>query len=467
MPTIPLPENPNLENLRKRARELQRAVRAQDPEALALVAEHHPDQNADKLSAAQLTIARLYGFASWPRLKQHLAVVDKYARDPETIQSSGEPADEFCRLACVAYTDEDGPDQWERAKALLAEHPQIPRESIWAAAAAADPAAVSDHLTRVPVNQLGGPYRWEPLFTLAYARVGGNAIATARILLDAGADPNAGYLWKGLPTPFTVLTGVLGEGEQGRSREPRHPQWVELATMLLDAGAEPNDGQGLYNRMFFPDDSHLELLFARGLGRGAGGPWKARLGEALDTPVMMLRDQLKWAIRHGFTERVRLLADHGVDVLEPLTEVRDSRTPVRIAAAEGHRDIVDLLVSLGAPPPRMSPSERLAAALLAGDRTALSSDLLDDVRKWQPGLMARAQRPELVGFLVEAGFDVNARHEGQTALHEAAWRGDVPMIDALLAAGADPSVRDDRFDSTPLGWAEHTHQHLAIEALRT
>ena len=44
---------------------------------------------------------------------------------------------------------------------------------------------------------------------------GDSVTATATELLDAGADPNAGYLWHGLPAAFTVLTGLLGEGEQG------------------------------------------------------------------------------------------------------------------------------------------------------------------------------------------------------------------------------------------------------------
>ena len=40
-------------------------------------------------------------------------------------------------------------------------------------------------------------------------------VRCAQLLLDAGADPDAGYLWRGLTTPFTVLTGVFGVGEAG------------------------------------------------------------------------------------------------------------------------------------------------------------------------------------------------------------------------------------------------------------
>jgi hypothetical protein len=67
-----------------------------------------------------------------------------------------------------------------------------------------------------------------------------------------------------------VLTGVFGEGELGPVRQPRHPHALALARLLLEAGADPNDGQALYNRMFEPDDDHLELLFEFGLGADPG-----------------------------------------------------------------------------------------------------------------------------------------------------------------------------------------------------
>src|SRR3954469_9489271 len=50
-----------------------------------------------------------------------------------------------------------------------------------------------------PGRRGGGPYDWPPLLYLAYSRIDPTVTAdavldTARALLDAGADPNAGYL---------------------------------------------------------------------------------------------------------------------------------------------------------------------------------------------------------------------------------------------------------------------------------
>lgn len=227
---------------------------------------------------------------------------------------------------------------------------------------------VIEHYSRFPDRMPGGG----PMY-LTYARhdpeIAEDAVLTsARLLLDAGADPNAGYLWHGLPTPFTVLTGVFGEGELGPVRQPRHPHSLALGRLLLKAGADPNDGQALYNRMFEPGHDHLELLFEFGLGQGDGGPWRGRLGDAVDTPVEMLRGQLAWAITHGMTERVQLLVSHGVDVTSPFD---GGPTVTSMAATAGHPDLVDYLVAHDAPPLGLEPAEAFIAAALAADRASL------------------------------------------------------------------------------------------------
>jgi ankyrin repeat protein len=67
------------------------------------------------------------------------------------------------------------------------------------------------------------------------------------------------------------------------------------------------------------------------------------------------------------------------------------------------------------------------------------------------------QHHALVEWLLERGGDANARSDAEsrhTALHSAAWNGDLRMVRLLLAAGADPATRDEQYDGTPLSWAE-------------
>jgi Ankyrin repeats (many copies) len=494
-----LPAEPSLQQLRHQARDLQRAVRRGDQEALAEVAARHPagrpetspetsgDTSAAArfpLSAAQLVVARRYDFPSWTRLRRYVEVVEQYSRFPERMAADS-PADEFLRLGCLYYTD-DQPERWAQARQVLAAHPEVTQASVYAAAATADVPRLRAHLAGDPgaARRPGGPFRCEPLFYLAYARhdpaIGEDAVLTsARLLLEAGADPNAGYLWHGLPTPFTVLTGVFGEGELGPVRQPRHPCSLALARLLLEAGADPNDGQALYNRMFEPGNDHLELLFEFGLGTGDGGPWQARMGDALDAPEQMVRGELSWAIAHGMTERVRLLAEHGVDLVSPFA---DGTTPAQCAATTGHPDLVRFLIERGAPEPDLDPEQRFAAAALAADQGALDElvagrpGLAGAVRAARPALIvwAAAQgRPGSVELLARLGFDVNAKGRSdvpaedpwQTALHVAAMDGRLELARSLLRLGADPELRDQRFDSTPLGWARYSGQDQLIELL--
>ena len=320
-----LPEQPSLEQLRNQAKDLR-------------------DSSGLPLWEAQLAVARRYGFASWTRLKRHVELLTRYSRFPERVAAESD-ADRFLRLACLSYYD-DEPGQWDQARRILEREPGIAEGNVYVAAAAADADALRRVLAADPAaaSREGGPFRWEPLCYLAYARhdPGISREATleaARLLLDAEADPNAGYLWHGLPTPFTVLTGVFGEGELGPVRQPRHPHSLALARLLLEAGADPNDGQALYNRMFEPGNDHLELLFEFGLGTGDGGPWRRRLGDALDSPAKMVRGELAWAITHGMTQRVRLLVEHGTDVTSPLA---NGATATSMAATTGHQDLVGL-----------------------------------------------------------------------------------------------------------------------------
>lgn len=503
MPTVhTLPENPDLGQLRLQARTLQRAVHAGDAGAIARVLARHPDgvpedPSALTLATAQLVIAREYGFASWPRLRHYLTVVEQHGWDsPRARSAAGDPADEFCRLACLSYQEDDGPDRWERARRLLAERPGLTDNHVWAAAAAAEPATVGRLLAGDAglARRRGGPYRWAPLCYLAYSRfdltVPAEPVLTvARLLLDADADPGEGYLWAGRPYPFTLLTGVFGEGELGPVHQPRHPHAPALARLLLDAGAEPNDSQALYNRMFRPDNEHLELLLQYGLGTGDGGPWRARLGELIDSPPELLRVQLRWAVEHGYLDRVRLLVHYRVDFRTPYRGgdgpqwlPDDGRTPAELAALNGHPVIVDFLVSQGAAAPALDPPDELIAAALRGDREEAlrlretHPQAAAGARRANPGLPVWAAangRYEAAALLVELGFDVNARGRGdtpapgewETALHHAAARGDLDLARRLLGLGADPSIRDARFGATPRDWARHFGQLAMAEFL--
>jgi ketosteroid isomerase-like protein len=493
VPPRGLPGNANLEQLKKGAKSFQRVVRAGDLGAIEVVKEFHPrlasaTPGSPELagftrSDAQLVIARQFGFASWPKLKAHLELIARYSRSPHQEPVGGPLADEqavvheFLRLACLTY-GEDDPDRLRRAQALLVQHEWLERASIHTTAATGSVDAARELLASDPsqASLVGGPHRWEPLLYLTYSRVplgpGRSAVAVACLLLEHGADPNAGYLWEGLVPPFTALTGALGGG----GRMPLHPEQLALARVLLEAGADANDGQALYNRGWGadPPDDWLELLFEFGLGTGDGGPWRRLLGERQDSPQQMVEDLLMAAAHHGLTGRVRKLLDRGVnpDGLGSGHRVYQGRSPVQEAALSGHADVVSVLVGAGASWEHDQVDALLAAAM-AGDRVVVERLLAADrtlrerALERRPDLLVTAAeqgRHAAVQLLIELGFDVNARPR-TAPLHEAAMRGNVAVIGLLLEHGADPNMRDTAYGATAAGWAEHHGQNEAYRLL--
>ena len=345
-----LPTNPSLDKLRVEARKLQRAT-------------------GIALHAAQFAVARNYGFTGWPALVHYLRLAADLSVDPGAVDEDAlSPADRFCSWATLRYNESDAPPRWQSAADLLAADPGLVSRSVWAAACAADPVALADHLAGRPAlaSASGGPFGWVPLMYLCYSRIPlgrsvNDVMTVATALLDAGADPNAGYLWCGMSTPFTLLTGVFGEGEQGPRRQPRHPHASELAALLLRRGAHPVDQQTLYNRMFRPDDSHLKLLFAHGLADAGPSPWERRLGEAMETREQLWQRQIRWAAEHGFGDRLDLLARHGIDVSgvrvvvpafpdDPNARDDQGATPLHQAAWEGDLPLIRRLLEAGADP---------------------------------------------------------------------------------------------------------------------
>ena len=226
--------------------------------------------------------------------------------------------------------------------------------------------------------------------------------------------------------------------------------------------------------MFRPGVGHLELLFAHGLGRGDGGPWRRRLGDVLAAPQTLIDDQLRWAAMHGMVERVAvLLVAHGAD---------DALAVIDAAARAGQPDVVAALQAHGVPAPTLDEVDRLIARLAVGDEAARADAAahpawLAGARRRRPSLIVdavAAGHAEAVRLLADLGFDVDTFGHGdqpieggsETPLHVAAGSGRADLVRLLLEFGADPTFRDRRFDATPLGWAEHAGRDDVAALLR-
>ena len=131
----------DLDQLRKQAKDWLRRGRSGDPEALGLLRQLHPrgeelaaDPSRLRLADAQLALARAYDFPSWPKLREHLRMVEPWRRNPHRLGERTDPADELLRLACLTYGADDGVRP-ARAAALLQENPELAGANIFTAAA--------------------------------------------------------------------------------------------------------------------------------------------------------------------------------------------------------------------------------------------------------------------------------------------------------------------------------------------
>ncbi|MDX3925387.1 MAG: ankyrin repeat domain-containing protein [Shinella sp.] len=470
MTTRSLPADATLESLKKQAKSFLKSLKSADPAALRRAEPYFAVPAAMGLQDAQLVLAREFGFSSWTKLKAHIERPSGAGEAPDRL------ANRFLSLAPVSYLSSipADPARFAQAADLLQTHPDIADESLHVAAAIGDAERVRRWLSRDPrlLDRKGGPFDWTALTYAAYARLPGrSSLPAARVLLENGADPNAFWMDEG-QYRFTVLTGVFGHGEAGKERQPAHPDCEAFARMLLNAGADPNDSQALYNRMFEPDDDCLRLLIEYGLSASDRNNWLVREdGRLVENGERVFDYQLAWALQNGMADRVRLLVGHGADPARPV----NGRTPYEWALLGGNEELAAYLVSKGAQVRPLADTDRLVRAC-----ASLLREEAEAMVGVDPGLVARteAAHPSLLheaagsgereraALLLRLGFDVN-RMTSRTPLHEAALHGDVEMARLLIAHGANTALRDPHHHAPPIGWALYNGRTEMAEFLKT
>ena len=173
-----LPTQPDLDQLRRQAKELLRAARAGDSDATARIRAVSDELT---LAAAQLALAREYGFARWPRLKEEV--------DARKL-GLAEKADEFIQASISGNT--------RRAVHMLEETPALAGYSFATAVILGDADRVRAELQEDPTLATRHDPRtgWTALHVACSSRwhqieaARADGLATvAKLLLEAGADP--------------------------------------------------------------------------------------------------------------------------------------------------------------------------------------------------------------------------------------------------------------------------------------
>jgi hypothetical protein len=265
-----LPDRPSVEQYKKQAKELLRAATVGEPAALARMRKHHPhlhDLALDRpramtLADAQLVLAREHSYESWPAFAKHIETL----RIIRSVEDLADPLNTFIEVACVDRHGWHASGTLEHADLILARYPAVATASIYSAAVLADEVAVRGWLKRYAslVAAAGGPHKWDALTYLCFSRYlridqarSEAFVATARVLLEAGANANTGWIEYIDDPPRPIHESVI-YGAAGLAQNPG------LTRLLLDHGADPNDEETPYHTPETYDNTVVEILLRSG-----------------------------------------------------------------------------------------------------------------------------------------------------------------------------------------------------------
>jgi ankyrin repeat protein len=385
-------EHPDLDQLKRQAKELLEAFRAGDTAVSAEVGAHFEGADRAKfaLHDAQLVLARAYGFQSWPKLK---AYVD------------GVTAKTFKAAIQAGKID--------RVRSMLRLRPEL----------------VNMNLTAIDDR------------SLHYA-VSARNVDMVRLLLEHGGNAHMGKHSGHWDYP-SALAIAEGRGYEEivrliREMQPDPPEGTRRPAGMARPEPSPELRAALRSRN---EDQVMALL-------NANPEWvNVDFGDTtlmhIASAVLMER-VVRWLLHHGTEVNVRARADW-----RPLEVVGLAARPEDLDRAAKTDSLTELLLSRGA---RQTARWVVLNGNVEGLRTRHAEGRLENPLDSGEGLLSVAVRyyqPDMLRLLLDFGLDPDERRRLDIEPAEDSWGqplrncaelGRIEMAKMLLERGADPNA---------------------------
>lgn len=437
-----LPENPNLEHLKKQAKQLLRTM----PGA--------------KLADAQHVVANDYGFATWAKLKLH---VELLGRSPSQLLKLAIVAMDAARVREVlkkhpelrAKIDDPLPDYSFGIQALFAAVQRSDRETI-------------DVLLKAGANINKRTDWWAGGFGVLDDCDPGlvDFLVERGATLDAHSASRLGLIEK--LREFVSADPNMVHARGGDGQTPLHfASTVEIAEFLLESGAEIDaldiDHEStpaqymlrVDQKRHYPKDRQdvAQYLVARGcktdilMASALGDLELVRRHLERDPNCIRMSVSAEWFPKKN--------PRSGGPIY--LWTLGGGRTAHTVAREFGHEDVFDLLM-------KNTPQDlKLALACELGDekvfreflaknpKAAVNLSLADQVKL--PNA-AQHNNEKAVRLMLEAGWPVDTPGElGATALHWAGFNGNAEMAREILRFRPQLELKAKEYPGTALSWA--------------
>ncbi len=419
LPTRVMRENPDLNQLKRQAKELLKSFIGGQPEAVAEVNAHYRDADAATfaLSDAQLALARAYGFDSWPKLKAYVDGVN-VKRLAEAVRAGD--------LA--------------RARAMLNARPELVNMEM----------------------SYGDEHR-----ALHYAVLGRSAEMT-RLLMERGADARKGIhphrdattaLTLAIERGYDEIVAIIEEEERRRREAMRGSRTPVTSAPDEVCEAIARGDEGLAIAMLDADPSLINAC-----DRDAWTPLHMAAGELNERMVA-------WLLERGADVTRR-----GKDDLTPLDISAIARARRKSGGAERFAAVAGMLRRRGA-----ELSARSAVALGEADwlRARHAEGALVNPIDWGSGglltIAVEHDRKDMLELLLDFDFDPDERvrlddvenvvYSQGYPLWRCAAQGNLEIAETLLKRGANPNVHVDSSGS-PVYSAYSHRQWEMVELLR-